>query len=87
MRVILDFDAPGSIQPQTIAIQNNTSGSAIWGAITWGSFIWGGAIRSAYENQIVGSSFGIALSYSESSTLPSFSLDTAILEYKQNDRK
>jgi hypothetical protein len=87
LRVILDFDAPDSIQPQTISIQNNTSGSAIWGAITWGSFIWGGAIRSAYENQIVGSSFGVALSYSESSTLPSFSLDTAILEYKQNDRK
>jgi len=29
----------------------------------------------------------VALAYSESSTSPSFSLDTAVLEYQQNDRK
>jgi hypothetical protein len=88
-RVVFDYDAPNTVQPDAFTIQQTSAGISFWGDPTtsWGAFSYGGTIDSVYLNQTIGSGFTVAVEYREESTRPSFTLDTVILEFRQNDRK
>ena len=48
---------------------------------------FGGELDSVYTQQIIGSGKTIALRLADNSTNPTFTLDTALLDYRQNDRQ
>ena len=48
---------------------------------------FGGELDSVYTQQIVGSGKTIAIRLTDNSTNPTFTLDTALLDYRQNDRQ
>ena len=77
------------IQPETDTIQSSGNASYSYGtpSAVYGVARYGGVLDSVYENNLVGSGKTISLRFSDNSTNPSFSLDTAILEYSQNDRQ
>lgn len=53
----------------------------------YGIATFGGILDSVYENDLVGSGKTISLRISDKSDNPSFTLDTAILEFIQNDKQ
>jgi hypothetical protein len=75
------------IQPDTDTIQTTSAGISFYGTAIYGTSSYGGQLDTVYTNQVVGSGKTIALRYEDNSTNPSFSLDTAILEFTQNDRQ
>jgi hypothetical protein len=83
----LDYEVAEAIQPTSFLIEDENQGVTTYGTGIYGEDTYGGISRVVYKNQVVGSGFTVALSYSESSTRPAFSLDTAVLEYRTNDRK
>lgn len=87
LSVILDFDGNDIVQPSTIILENDPRDLSVWGLFSWGDKWYTGNTRGVSKKQITGSSFTVALSYSETSASQPFVLDTAVLEYKQNDRK
>jgi hypothetical protein len=48
---------------------------------------YGGELDSIYDVNVIGSGKTVALRIEDSSTNPSFTLDTALLEFRQNDRQ
>ena len=48
---------------------------------------YGGELDKVYPNSIIGSGKTIAIRIEDNSTNPTFTLDTALLEYRQNDRQ
>jgi hypothetical protein len=86
-RMYLDYEVAEAIQPTSFLIEDENQGVTTYGTGIYGEDTYGGISRVVYKNQVVGSGFTVALSYSESSTRPAFSLDTAVLEYRTNDRK
>jgi hypothetical protein len=87
-----DFDRERGyevLQPQTDVIESTGSSVFFYGApnTVYGSATYGGVLDSVYENVLIGSGKTIALRISDTSTNPSFSLDTAIIEFAQNDRQ
>lgn len=79
----------GVIQPETDIITSTGSFVFFFGdpASVFGQATYGGELDNVYENMLIGSGKTIALRLSDNSTNPSFSLDTAILEFAQNDRQ
>ena len=75
------------IQPDTDTIETTGTSVSFYGAATYGTSLYGGQLDTVYTNQVIGSGKTIALRYEDNSTNPSFSLDTAILEFTQNDRQ
>jgi len=53
--------------------------------VTYGVF--GGELDKVYNSNIIGSGKTVAIRIEDSSTNPTFTLDTAILEFRQNDRQ
>ena len=87
-----DFDRDRGftvLQPQVDTIQSTGSAVFFYGnpAAVYNTATYGGVLDSVYENNLVGSGKTISLRISDNSTNPSFSLDTAILEFAQNDRQ
>ena len=87
-----DFDRERGyavLQPQTDVIESTGSSVFFYGApnTVYGTATYGGVLDSVYENVLIGSGKTIALRISDTSTNPSFSLDTAIIEFAQNDRQ
>ena len=87
-----DFDRDRGfavLQPQVDTIESTGSAVFFYGspAAVYGTATYGGVLDSVYENNLVGSGKTISLRISDNSTNPSFSLDTAILEFAQNDRQ
>lgn len=87
LRLSLDYENAGVIQPPVFTIEQDLGNTAVYGTSLYGSSYYGSILKFVYKDQVVGSGFTVALVYSESSTNPPFTLDTAILEFKQNDRK
>lgn len=87
-----DFDAStntGVVQPSTITISSSGDSVYVFGASTsiFNSATFGGELDSVYNSNIIGSGKTVALRIEDNSTNPTFTLDTAILEYRQNDRQ
>ena len=92
----IDFDAgndPSVIQPPTISVTSAAAGGGIslFGASTslyGGSGVtYGGVLDQIYKQNLVGSFKTIAMRITDNSTNPTFTLDTAVLEYRQHDRQ
>lgn len=79
----------GVINPavQTISSTGNAlftfgSTSSVYGTATYG-----GQFDNVYNNNLIGSGKTISLRFSDLSTNPSFTLDTAVIEFQPNDRQ
>ena len=79
----------GIIQPATQTIESTGSAVFLYGAsgAVFNSATYGGALDVVYNTNIVGSGKTIALRVEDLSTNPTFTLDTALLEFRQNDRQ
>jgi len=75
------------IQPDTDTITTTGTGVSFYGTAVYGSAYYGGAFDTVYSNTVVGAGKTVALRYEDNSINPSFSLDTAILEFAANDRQ
>ena len=92
----IDFDAgndPSVIQPPAITVSSAAAGGGIslFGASTsvyGGSGVtYGGVLDKIYKQNLVGSFKTVAMRITDNSTNPTFTLDTAVLEYRQHDRQ
>tara|TARA_R100001082_G_scaffold15208_1_gene7797 strand:+ start:241 stop:2157 length:1917 start_codon:yes stop_codon:yes gene_type:complete len=98
-KIILDQNLPGAVQPPVISPTIQLSGTAsvaIYGdenyLYTTSSSTsttaprYGSEMQREFSRQLVGSGRNLAISIEDSSTNPSFTLDTAVVEYAVNDR-
>ena len=78
-----------TIQPETITV--STTGSAVFlfggSSSVFGTATFGGELDNVYNKNVIGSGKTIALRIEDNSTNPTFTLDTALLEFRQNDRQ
>ena len=87
-----DFDAgstAGTIQPDTFNISSSGNQVFLFGSsnTSYGVSTFGGELDKVYKSNITGSGKTVAIRIEDGSTNPSFTLDTAILEFRQNDRQ
>ena len=82
------------IQPDVINISTASlgavaffGGGGLFGATSPPGASFGGTLERIYPTNILGSGNTIALRISDESTNPTFTLDTAVLEFKTNDRQ
>ena len=77
------------IQPAATTISSSGLSVFYYGNVTsvFGTSTYGGELDKVYQNQIIGSGKVIAIRIEDNSTNPGFTLDTALLEYTQNDRQ
>ena len=90
----IDFEGkndPGIIQPEVIQVGSSGGGVSLYGASTsvyGGSGVtFGGTLDKIYKENLIGSFKTIAMRIIDNSTNPTFTLDTAVLEYRQHDRQ
>ena len=90
----IDFDTKndaGVVQPDLIQIGASGGGVSLYGASTsvyGGSSVkYGGNLDQVYFENLVGSFKTLAMRITDNSTNPTFTLDTAVLEYRQHDRQ
>jgi len=78
-----------TVQPTTVSISSTGTAVFLYGASnsTYNSARYGGELDSVYNTNIIGSGKTIAIRIEDNSTNPTFTLDTAVLEFKQNDRQ
>ena len=95
-RLLFDFDSGKDtrvVQPDSIIIGDTVAGGAggiaIFGSPTaiFGTSTFGGKLKKVYNENLIGSFHTVAMRIEDHSTNPSFTLDTAVLEYRQNDRQ
>lgn len=80
------------IQPNSIKIANTSGSVAFFGAGALfgtgaGAASFGGQLERIYPTNVIGSGKTIALRIADNSNNSTFTLDTAVLEFKQNDRQ
>jgi len=90
----IDFDSkndPGIIQPPVIQIGASGGGVSLYGASTsiYGNANtkYGGNLDKIYKENLVGSFKTVAMRITDNSINPTFTLDTAVLEYREHDRQ
>jgi hypothetical protein len=73
----------------TIRLQSSSDGVFIFGSpsAVFGSALFGAPLDNVYNTNVIGSGKTVSLRLEDNSTNPSFSLDTAILEFRTNERK
>jgi hypothetical protein len=73
----------------TILLESSGTGVSIYGSPSaiFGTSLYGSLLDDVYNANLIGSGKTISLRIEDISTNPSFSLDTAVLEYKVNGRK
>ncbi len=81
-----------TLQPDTINIATpSTTTVSFFGAGTnfaaSGGGTFGGTLEKVYPVNVIGSGDTVALRIKDTTSNPSFTLDTCVLEYKQNDRQ
>jgi len=91
---LFDFDSGNDtrvVQPNPITIGQTIAGGAgavaIFGTAVFGSSVFGGKLKKVYNENLIGSFHTVAMRIEDTSTNPAFTLDTAVLEYRQNDRQ
>lgn len=79
----------GVIQPPTQGITSTGTAVFLFGGTgsVFGTATYGGELDTVYDTNIIGSGKTVAIRLEDNSTNPSFTLDTAVLEYKTNDRQ
>ena len=77
------------IQPQTFNITSTGNTVFLFGGSSsvFGTATFGGELDSVYNSNIIGSGKTVAIRIEDNSNNPTFTLDTALLEYRQNDRQ
>ena len=90
----LDFDSandPSIVQPETIPISSVSAGGGVFlfgaSGSVYGGATYGGVLDQIYKENVIGSFKTISMRITDNSTNPTFTLDTAVLEYRQNDRQ
>jgi hypothetical protein len=92
--VNLDFELfktdnyTGGLAP-TITLASSSAGVFIFGNpnAVFGTAIFGSPLDNVYNTNIIGSGKTVSIRIEDRSTNPSFSLDTAVLEFRTNERK
>ena len=92
LNIKYDFDTrtnTGVVQPATQRIQSTGTSVFLYGSSdsVFNTSTFGGELDVVYNTNLVGSGKTIALRVEDNSTNPTFTLDTALLEYRQNDRQ
>lgn len=89
LNMIYDFDSDITIQPPKQSISSTGTSVFLYGASNaiYGTATYGGELDKIYNTNIIGSGKTVAIRISDFSTNPTFTLDTAVLEYRQNDRQ
>jgi hypothetical protein len=82
-----DFDDPGLIQPPSLDVSNISTLSSTYGSGTYGATAYGTRPKSVFVNQTVGSGYSVSVQYTFNNMLPSFSLDSLVLEFATEDRQ
>ena len=86
-----DFDTVTTsvFQPQTQTFSTTGSSVFFYGAsdAVYGVATYGGTLDKEYKLNVIGSGKTVAIRIEDNSTNPTFSLDTALLEFKQEDRQ
>ena len=79
----------GLIQPPTQTVSSTGDSVFIFGATSsvFNTATYGGELDKVYNTNIIGSGKTIAIRIEDSSTNPTFTLDTALLEFSQEDRQ
>jgi len=79
----------GVIQPATQSVESTGTSVFIFGDSNsvFNTSTYGGELDKIYNTNIIGSGKTIALRIEDNSTNPTFTLDTALLEFRQNDRQ
>jgi hypothetical protein len=77
------------VQPSTFVVESSGSSVFIFGDSNsaFNTATFGGELDVVYNKNIIGSGKTIALRIEDNSTNPTFTLDTALLEFRQNDRQ
>jgi len=92
LNIKYDFGAgldKGVIQPTTTVVSSTGNAVSIFGASSsiFNSSTFGGELDKVYNIGIVGSGKTVALRIEDNSQNPTFTLDTALLEFRTNDRQ
>jgi hypothetical protein len=85
----LDFDDFGSIQPETIFLNNATGSVGFYGnsLSTYGTIRYGSKLQKQFKTQVIGSGFTVSLQFISDSQDPPCSFDAATIEYATHDRR
>mgnify|MGYP002697714245 FL=1 len=95
-RLLFDFDSGGDtriVQPEEIDIDSATGGGGVFmfGApnSTYGGsgVIFGSKIKKVYNENLIGSFHTVAMRITSDDINPPYTLDSAVLQYRQNDRQ
>ena len=95
-RLLFDFDSGGdtrTVQPEEIDIGSTTGGTGVFifgqpNAVFGGTgVIYGSKLKRVYNENLIGSFHTVAMRVTSDSTDPPFTLDSAVLQYRQNDRQ
>lgn len=88
INVDFDFNDADVVQPDTISINNTATTVSLYGTTTYGTGSYGGGnLKYVFDEQLVGSGFVAAFSFSSESTSPPFSLDSMVIQYGQYGRR
>lgn len=80
----------GAVKSPTVTLSNTAGGTIFfYGFPTslYGEALYGEAVDNVYETPMIGSGKTFSLRLEEDSTDSPFTLDTAVFEYKENDRQ
>lgn len=78
-----------NVRPPTIRLESNSNGISVYGSATtlYGTATYGPELDKVYDTPLVGSGKTFSLRIEDNSTRPPFTLDTAIFEYREQDRQ
>lgn len=87
-RLKFDYNQTNASQSPAFSVDTEF-GAYIYGSPTtlYGTAVYGSLTQEQYYNNTVGSGFVVAVRYYNNSTDPSFNLNFAVLEYRQNERR
>jgi len=91
-QLMLDYGASlaeGTIQPEPFTISNVGNISGIYGdySSVFGTTVFGGVIDYRYDSHLQGSGNVFALRLEDISTSAPYTVDSAVIEFKENDRQ
>ena len=84
-----DQGSPDVIQPETITVASGTQGAVLFGNTPYGNSAstYGTPLDVIYNTNVVGSGKTVTLRIEDKTTTTNYRLDTALLEYSNNDRQ
>ena len=86
----LEYDkgSPDIIQPSPNTVQSSVAGNAlVYGGTTYSVGLYGSELDKIYTTNVVGSGKTVTLRIEDKTTTVNYRLDTALLEYANNDRQ